>query len=64
MTEMPVMNMQEVAEYLRISENTVRKLIKQGDLKATKLGRAYRFKTEDVKAVFDRGFEPEKRQNN
>jgi excisionase family DNA binding protein len=64
MQEHEILNMGEVAEYLRLSENTVRKLIKQGDLKAIKVGRAYRFRIEDVKSIFDRDFEPEKQQNN
>jgi putative molybdopterin biosynthesis protein len=37
---------EEVAEYLRVSEVTVRKLIEAGELKATRVGRQYRISQE------------------
>ncbi len=43
-----LMNTLEAAEYLRVSEKTVRELIKRGDLPATKIGREYRIRKEAV----------------
>ncbi|NJO85104.1 MAG: helix-turn-helix domain-containing protein [Blastochloris sp.] len=41
----------DAAEYLKVSEQTVLKYIKQNELKATKLGkRAYRIREEDLDA--------------
>lgn len=41
---------QEVAEALRVSDMTVYRLIKAGDLRALRVGRAYRIREDD----FDR----------
>jgi excisionase family DNA binding protein len=41
---------EEVAELLRVHENTVRQLIASGKLPATKVGRAWRVKKADVQA--------------
>lgn len=43
-----LMDVQEAAEYVGLSTFTVRRLAKQGLLPAAKIGRAYRFKKEDI----------------
>jgi len=44
------MTIQEVAKYLKISLHTVYKLVEQGRMPATKLGRQLRFRKSDVYA--------------
>ena len=46
--ERELLNIDEVAEYLRVSERTVRELIKRGELPATKIGREYRIRKENL----------------
>ncbi len=41
MTEL--MTVQEVASYLRVTEKTIYRLLKRGDIPATKVGRSWRF---------------------
>lgn len=48
MTESPWMNVEQTAEYVGLSTYTVRRLAKEGDLPAAKIGRSYRFKREDI----------------
>lgn len=43
-----LMNVEETAEYVGLSAFTVRRLAKHGQLPAAKVGRAYRFKKEDI----------------
>jgi excisionase family DNA binding protein len=43
-----LMDVKEAAEYVGLSTFTVRRLAKQGELPAAKIGRAYRFKREDI----------------
>lgn len=43
-----LMDVQETATYVGLSTFTVRRLAKQGSLPAAKIGRAYRFKREDI----------------
>lgn len=45
-----LMDVSEAAEYVGLSTFTVRRLAKQGALPAAKIGRAYRFKREDIDA--------------
>jgi excisionase family DNA binding protein len=45
-----LMNVKEAAEYVGLAAFTVRKLAKLGLIPAAKLGRAYRFKREDIDA--------------
>jgi excisionase family DNA binding protein len=40
----------EVAELLRLSDMTVYRLIKKGDLPAVRIGRSYRLREDDVDA--------------
>lgn len=43
-----LMNVEETADYVGLSTFTVRRLAKHGQLPAAKVGRAYRFKKEDI----------------
>jgi excisionase family DNA binding protein len=43
-----LMDVQETAQYVGLSTFTVRRLAKQGALPAAKIGRAYRFKKDDI----------------
>jgi len=46
--EEKLMNVEEAADYVGLSSFTVRRLAKNGSLPAAKIGRAYRFKREDI----------------
>ncbi len=39
-----IMNVREVAKYLRISEAKVYRLVKQGEIPAMRIGKAWRFR--------------------
>jgi len=49
-----LMEINEVADFFRVSIKTIRNWIKRGELKAQKPGRKYLFKREDVDAYFNR----------
>jgi len=44
----PLMTPEEAAEYLRLSEGTVRNMSATGDLPKVKIGRALRFRLSDL----------------
>jgi excisionase family DNA binding protein len=46
----------EVAEMLRVSDMTVYRLIKAGDLRALQIGKSYRLREEDVDAFLSSRF--------
>jgi excisionase family DNA binding protein len=46
----------EVAEMLRVSDMTVYRLIKAGDLRALQIGKSYRLREEDVDASLSSRF--------
>ncbi len=48
MIDSKLMNVEEAAEYVGLSNFTVRRLAKNGALPAAKIGRVYRFKREDI----------------
>ena len=48
MSEHDIMTVPEVAEYLRVAENTVRAVIKSGLLPAARIGKNFRIKRSDV----------------
>jgi excisionase family DNA binding protein len=48
MMENKLMNVEEAAQYVGLSAFTVRRLAKLGAIPAAKIGRAYRFKREDI----------------
>jgi excisionase family DNA binding protein len=43
-TNDPVMTAKEVAQYLRLTEATIYRLAKEGDIPGAKVGRVWRFK--------------------
>lgn len=43
-----VMTLQELAEFFKISESTIRRAIKDGSLEYLKIGKDYRFEKEEV----------------
>ena len=53
MSEHNLLTVDEVAEYLRIKDTTVRELIKRGELPAARVGKAYRIKRTDVEKLLD-----------
>lgn len=50
-----LMTLEQVAELLQVSTKTILRLIDQGELTGVKVGRAWRFRTDDVKAYIDKG---------
>lgn len=46
-----VMTLEEVAQFLRVSERTVQRLIADGKLTGIKVGRQWRFRQADVVAA-------------
>ena len=51
--EKNLLTVQDVSELLRVHKNTIYKLIHTGQLRAFKVGRAWRFKFEDVWDFWD-----------
>ncbi|CAN5205331.1 hypothetical protein BH23ACT9_BH23ACT9_01120 [soil metagenome] len=49
----PLLTVSEVADYLRVSEMTVYRLISSRDLGATKIGRSWRVPADDLAAYLD-----------
>lgn len=45
-----ILNIEEVAEFLRVSDRTVRRLLAADELPAFKVGGAWRFRREDLTA--------------
>lgn len=50
MSDEKLMDVNETARYVGLSTFTVRKMAKDGSLPAAKIGRAYRFKRDDIDA--------------
>jgi excisionase family DNA binding protein len=53
LAEVKFLTVAEVASLMRVSKMTVYRLIKQGDLPAFRVGRAYRMREEDVRRYLD-----------
>lgn len=45
----------EVAEALRVSTMTIYRMVKSGQLPATRVGRSYRFRRADVQGYLEKG---------
>lgn len=54
-TEQRLLRVREVADVMRVSNMTVYRLIRSGDLPATRVGRSYRIWDRDVSAYLARG---------
>lgn len=52
-----LMTVKEVADLLRVSNMTVYRLVKAGNLPAVRVGKNYRLKVDDVHTYIDRGTE-------
>jgi excisionase family DNA binding protein/YgiT-type zinc finger domain-containing protein len=48
-----VMNVEEVSRFLRITPQTVYNMLRDGRIKATKIGREWRFPKEEIMKIFD-----------
>lgn len=53
----PVLTLKEAADYLRVSERLVQRLIAQGELRATRLGRRVLVRLVDCNALLESGGE-------
>lgn len=47
----PLWTVEEVAKYLRLKQETVRMMARKNQLPALKVGKAWRFKGNDIKSV-------------
>lgn len=54
-TQDRLLTVNEVAELMRVSNMTIYRLIKAGDLPATRVGRSYRLRQADVDAYLAHG---------
>lgn len=54
-TEPRLLTVREVAEVMRVSNMTVYRLIRSGELGATRVGRSYRIWEDDVRSYLRRG---------
>ena len=54
-TDETFLTVQEVADLMRVSTMTVYRLIKAGDLRATRVGRSYRLREGEVESYLERG---------
>ena len=54
-TEQHLLTVAEVAEVMRVSTMTVYRLIRAGELLATRVGRSYRIWEDDVRSYLQRG---------
>ncbi len=53
MAEEALMDTEEVARYLKVHVKTVMNLVERGDLRASKIGRHWRFRKSDVDEYFE-----------
>lgn len=49
-----IMTLEQVAEFLQVSYQTVYKMVREGELRAKKVGRSYRVLRKDVIAYFEK----------
>lgn len=54
-TEQRLLTVREVADVMRVSNMTVYRLIRSGELVATRVGRSYRIWENDVRSYLRRG---------
>ncbi len=58
----PILTSQEVADMLKIDEQTVVRLAQRGELPAIKIARRWRFSTAALEALFRPGQSPKENQ--
>ena len=56
-TDDRLLTVNEVAELMRVSNMTIYRLIKAGEINATRVGRSYRLRQRDVDAYLTKGSE-------
>jgi excisionase family DNA binding protein len=56
-TDDRLLTVNEVAELMRVSNMTIYRLIKAGEINATRVGRSYRLRQRDVDAYLTKGTE-------
>ena len=54
MTDEKLWTSADVAEFLDIHQQTVSRMAQRGELPGVKIGRAWRFRPEDIRAIVDR----------
>jgi excisionase family DNA binding protein len=54
-TDDRLLTVNEVAELMRVSNMTIYRLIKAGEINATRVGRSYRLRQRDVDAYLTKG---------
>lgn len=55
--EIDVLNLTEVADILRVSNQTIYNMIKDGRIKAVKFGREWRFNRKDIDAYINGSYD-------
>jgi len=53
--EAEIMTVQELAQYLRLTEATIYKLVKAGEIPAARVGRTWRFRRDLIDELFRQG---------
>ena len=52
-----LMDVTDAAAYFGLTEFTIRKMAREGEIPAAKIGRAYRFRKEDIDAFIKKQYE-------
>ncbi|OGP85078.1 MAG: hypothetical protein A2Y95_08785 [Deltaproteobacteria bacterium RBG_13_65_10] len=50
-----LLNVREIARYLKVNEQTVYRLAREGKIPATKIGRQWRFSLNEIQGLLHRG---------
>lgn len=48
-----ILTLEQTAEYLQVTYRTIQKLVDSGDLKASKIGRIWRVRKQDIEDYLD-----------
>jgi excisionase family DNA binding protein len=57
-----LMDVEDAASYFGLTAYTIRKMAREGDIPAAKIGRAYRFRKDDIDAFIKTQYEKHKQQ--
>jgi len=57
-----LMDVEDAAAYFGLTEYTVRKMARDGNIPAAKVGRAYRFRKEDIDSFIQQQYQKHKQQ--
>lgn len=58
-----LLNIEDVAEYLGLHVESVRRCVRRGDLPARKVGKRWKFRPEDLDAWYESGITSRKTSN-